>query len=235
MATGGALIPVRHSFLRRVDPRTKLVLCLAASLAIMLPLHALATFLMAYALFVVSAGLLRPVLEQLRRVALLLAALFVVDALFIGCDFAVLVTLRLVLLVTAFNLLFATTTADEMRLTFEGFGMSPRLAFTLATACCSVDLVQTEWLAVIEAQRARGIDRPQCAHAWRERLAGSVALIVPAVVFVAHRAWAISEAAATRGFDSPVRRPVRVLRLTWLDWVLLAASVSVMILVWRTK
>lgn len=223
-----------HSFLRRVDPRTKLLLSLAVSLAVMLPPSTLPTFLFGYVLFVLSAGLLRPALAQLRRLAFLLAVLFTADWLFIGFEFALLVTLRLVLLVTAFNLLLATTTAEEMRLAFERFGMPPRLAFTLATACCSVDLVQAEWLAVIEAQRARGIDGPQYARAWRQRLAGSVALIVPAVVLVAQRAWAISESAATRGFDSPLRRPARVLRLRWLDWVLLTGTASVLMLVWRT-
>ena len=233
MPPRSALTLVSPSFLRRVDPRTKLVLSLAASLAVMLPLRQLAGFLAAYLVLVVAAGLLRYVLAQVRRVALLLALLFAADWLFIGFGFALLVTLRLVLLVTAFSLLLATTTADELRRAFERLGISPRLAFALATACRSVDLLQGEWLAIIEAQRARGIGASDDhARPWRQRLAGSVALIVPAIVLVTQRAWALSEAAATRGFDSPVRRPARLLRLTWVDGLLLAAAAAVLMLAW---
>ena len=50
------------------------------------------------------------------RMAPLFGLLFAVDWLFIGPAFAVLITLRLALLATAFTLVVATTSADEIRL-----------------------------------------------------------------------------------------------------------------------
>jgi len=49
------------------------------------------------------------------------------------------------------------------------------------------------------------------------------------------RAWAMTEAAYARGFDSPHRRPYRELAMGWLDWVLLAgmAGVVAILLLWR--
>jgi energy-coupling factor transporter transmembrane protein EcfT len=62
-----------------------------------------------------------------------------------------------------------------------------------------------------------------------------VALAVPAVVLTTKRAWAMTEAAYARGFDSPRRRPYRSLAMGWLDWALLAgaAIVVLLLLLWR--
>ncbi|MGD2040317.1 MAG: energy-coupling factor transporter transmembrane component T, partial [Anaerolineae bacterium] len=87
------------------------------------------------------------------------------------------------------------------------------------------------------AQRARGAwVQPQSS--WRElveRLKDLVALAVPAIVMTTKRAWAMTEAAYARGFDSPHRRPFRRLSMGWLDWILLLAALVVMLalVLWR--
>jgi biotin transport system permease protein len=228
-----------HSFLRRVDPRTKLLLSLAASAAIMLPLYPLAIFALAHLALVLAAGLGRRALRQLVPVAPLLALLFVVDWIFVGLPLAVLISLRLVLLVTAFTLLFATTTADELRLALEGAHLPRRAAFALATACCALPLLESEWQAIREAQQARGIydTKPpgRSWRRWRERLTSTVALIVPAIVMVTQRAWSIHETAAVRGFDSPARRAYARARLSRLDWLLLGGVALVLLGVLSTR
>lgn len=218
----------QHSFLRHADPRTKLVLSLAASLAVMLSPPRLAVFLACYVVLVGAAGLLRQVSGHVWRLRLLLLVLFALDYLFIGLGFAIMITLRLVLLATAFTLLFATTTPEEVRVALERAGVPQRLAFTFAMAYRSLELVQTEWLGIIEAQRARGIAVEASGRGgwagWCEPLKGAVSLIVPAVVLMTQRAWSITEAAAVRGFESPRRRPCRNLRLARLDQLLLAGT-----------
>ena len=56
-----------------------------------------------------------------------------------------------------FTVVFATTTADELRLAGERLGLSPRVAFAFATAFRSLGLVEREWRGILEAQQARGI------------------------------------------------------------------------------
>lgn len=215
----------RHSFLRRADPRTKLALSVAASLAVMLSLPRLVVFLACYVALINAAGLMRPVIIHLRRLSLFLSLLFAFDWLFIGLGFAVLITLRLWLLVTAFTLLFATTTPEEVRQALERLGVPQRLAFAFATAYRSLDLVETEWLGILEAQRARGIVGQKSAdRGWRQRLTIAVSLIVPAIVLITQRAWSMTEAAAARGFESPLRVPCHGLRLGRLDHLLLAGT-----------
>jgi energy-coupling factor transport system permease protein len=217
----------RHSFLRSADPRTKLVLALCASAGVMLSLRPLALFCACYFGLILAARLARHAAANLARVAPLVVVLFAVDSLFIGFEFALLITLRVVLLVTAFTVVFATTTPDELRVALERWHVPQRFALAFATAYCSLGLLQSEWRAILEAQQARGIFVSAASPGWRglrARLASAVSLIVPAVVLVAQRAWSINEAAAVRGFESPARHPYRARCLGAPDYLLLSVA-----------
>jgi energy-coupling factor transport system permease protein len=228
---------VEHSPLRRADPRTKLALSLCASLAVMLPLQELVVFMSLYAVLLLWARLLPEAARQVWRLKWVLIVLFVVDWIFVSLDLATIVTLRLVLLAGAFSLFFGTTTPGELRLALEWMRVPYRYAFSVSLAFQSVGLLDDEWRAIREAQRARGAWVPP-QSSWREfleRLSDLVALAVPAIVMTTKRAWAMTEAAYARGFDSPHRRPFQSLSMGWLDWALLAATLVVMLalILWR--
>jgi energy-coupling factor transporter transmembrane protein EcfT len=227
------------SFLRAADPRTKIALAFAASAAVALPLHALALVAGCLAGLLAAGRLAQQAAAQLWRARVWFCVLFVLDWIFVDFDFAVLIALRLTVLAAAFTVVFATTTADELCLAGERLGLSRRLAFALATAFRSLGLVEREWREIVEAQQARGITVEVVAtpgwRGWRERLGTAAALVVPAIVLAVQRAWALSEAAAVRGFESPLRLPYRTLRLRPLDHALLAATAVVLggSLFWR--
>ena len=236
MSRRSPLALATHSFLRRTDARTKLALALGASSAVMLPLAPLALFVAGFAGLVVVGGLVKPAAAQVRRVAPLLGLLFAVDWLLVDLPFAVLITLRVVLLVTAFTVLVSTTTADELRVGLERLGLPARLAFALASAYRSLAQLEREWQTIIEAQRARGLlAAAGDGRNWRARLSDAVALVVPAIVLATQRAWALSESATERGLESPSRRPRDVRPLTRLDRVLLAGTAGLLLalLAWR--
>ncbi|HSP97879.1 MAG TPA: energy-coupling factor transporter transmembrane component T [Candidatus Dormibacteraeota bacterium] len=235
MSSRSAFALNARSPLRRVDARVKLALGLAASAAVMLPLAPLLVAVAAFALLIAVAGLRDAALAPLRRLAPLLALLFALDWALIGGGLAMLVTARLVLLVTAFTVLVATTTPDELRVALERLGLPARLAFVLASAYRSLAHLEREWRAILEAQQARGIT-PLARGAdapWRQRLGDAVALIVPAIVLATQRAWALTEAASMRGLESPARaRPERA-PLAALDRLLLsAAALLLLALAW---
>jgi energy-coupling factor transport system permease protein len=203
----------------------------------MLPLPRLVVFMGVYALLLLWARLLPEAARQVWRLKWVLLVLFVVDWIFVSLDLAVVVTLRLVLLAGAFSLFFGTTTPGELRLALEWMRVPYRYAFSLSLAFQSVGLLDDEWRAIREAQRARGAWVPP-QSSWRElveRLRDLVALAVPAIVMTTKRAWAMTEAAYARGFDSPRRRPFRRLSMGWLDWILLLAALVVMLalVLWR--
>jgi energy-coupling factor transporter transmembrane protein EcfT len=228
---------VEGSPLRVADPRTKLALSLCASLAVMLPLERLAAFMVLYAVLLLWARLLPEAARQVWRLKWVLIPLFLVDWMVVGLDLAAVVTLRLILLAGAFALFVSTTTPGELRLALEWMRVPYRYAFSLTLAFQSVGLLDDEWRAIREAQRARGTWGPRWSG-WRNVVAqvrDLVALTVPVIVSTTKRAWAMTEAAYARGFDSPHRRPYRRLVMVRLDWSLIVGSVAVslLLLLWR--
>jgi energy-coupling factor transporter transmembrane protein EcfT len=214
---------VESSPLRRADPRAKLVLCLGASLAVMLPIERLGLFMGLYVVFLFWARLLPVAARQVWRLKWLLLALFVVDWVVVSLDLAVVVTLRVLLLAGIFTLVVSTTTPGEFRLALERLRVPYRYAFSISLAFQSINLLAEEWRAIYEAQRSRGALPGSSRRLARlPRLRDWVALTVPAIVLTTRRAWAITEAACARGFDSPHRRPYRQLAMGWLDWGLVA-------------
>lgn len=230
----GSLAP--DSPLRQVDPRAKLAISLGASLAVMLPLGKVAVFLAFYVVFLAWARLLPIALRLLWRLKWVLVVLFAVDWWLVSLELAALVTLRIVLLSGAFAILFVTTTPEEFRLVLEWLRLPYRYAFSLGLAVQSIGLLDDEWRTIVEAQQARGAWQP--LNGWRNLARNTrdlVALAVPSVVMTARRAWAMTEAAYARGFDSPDRRPYRQLHMGRLDWGLLAgiAGVTGLLIAWR--
>ena len=165
-----------------------------------------------------------------------LLVLLVVDWWLVSMELGLIIVLRLTLLAGAFALFFSTTTPGELRLALEWLRVPYRYAFSLSLAFQSVGLLDDEWRAIREAQWARGAWAPPAG--WRQVrswVRDLVSLSVAAIVMTTRRAWAITEAAYARGFDSPQRRPYRRLRMGRLDWLLLAGTgaVAAALLLWR--
>jgi energy-coupling factor transporter transmembrane protein EcfT len=220
---------VETSPLRRADPRTKLVLSLCGSLAVMLPLEQLAVFMAIWAGFLLWARLLPAAARQVWRIRWLLIVLGAVEWLMIGPSLAAVITLRLILLSGVLTLFVGTTTPEELRLALESLRVPYRYAFSLSLAFQSVGLLEEEWQAIREAQRARGAlpTGPLKLRTALAQVRDLVAITVPAIVLTTRRAWAMTEAAYARGFDAPHRRPYRKLAMTGLDWLLLAGAIIV--------
>jgi energy-coupling factor transport system permease protein len=227
---------VEASPLRAADPRTKLAISLCASLAVMLPLERLLAFLVLYLLLLGWGRLLRQAGEQVWRIKWVLLVLFVLDWWLVGVNLAVVITLRLVLLAGVFALFFATTTAGELGLALESLRLPYRYAFSISLAFQSLGLLDDEWRSIHEAQSARGaLPRNMGLPKFLRQIGDLVALTVPAIVLTTKRAWAMTEAAYARGFDSPHRRPFRQLKWGRLDWMLLTGAVIAagLLLFWR--
>lgn len=212
--------------MRPADPRTKLVLCLSASLAVMLPLPRLSLFLIGYVLLVAWARLLPEVLQHLWRARWVLLVLGVVDVWLVGWELALTISLRVALLTGVFALFFSTTTPRELGLALEALRLPYRYAFSLSLALSSLGLMEEEWQAIREAQAARGIAPGGSLRQLWQQAGDLVAFTVPAIMLTTRRAWNATEAAYARGFDSPRRRPYQTLHLKWLDYGLLGLCVA---------
>ena len=229
------LVLIEASPLRRVDPRTKLFISLAVSFVVMMPLERLAIFLGIYVLFLFWARLLMPAAEQIWRLKWLLLLLFVFDWWLISFEHAVTICARLILLAGVFALFFSTTTTRELGLALEKLRVPYRYAFSLSLAFQSLGLLDDEWRAIREAQSSRGA-MPELSSFRRllAQVSDLISLTVPAIVLTTKRAWAITEAAYARGFDSPYRTSYHTLTFSWVDYVLMAGTLLLIVLLyWR--
>ena len=223
---------VEESPLRRADPRTKLFVSVAVSLVVMMPLERLAIFIGIYVIFLLWARLLPSAARQIWRLKWLLILLFAFDWWLISLPHAATICARLILLTGVFALFFSTTTTRELGLALEKLRVPYRYAFSLGLAFQSLGLLDDEWRAIREAQSSRGA-MPELSS-FRKLLAqvGSlVSLTVPAIVLTTKRAWAITEAAYARGFDSPQRTSYYTLTFSRFDGLLMLGTVIVIILV----
>jgi energy-coupling factor transporter transmembrane protein EcfT len=229
------LVLIEASPLRNVDPRTKLFISLAVSLVVMMPLERLAIFLGIYVVFLLWARLLLPAAEQLWRLKWVLLVLFAFDWWLINLDHAVLICTRLVLITGIFALFFSTTTTRELGLALEKLRVPYRYAFSLSLAFQSLGLLDDEWRAIREAQSARGaVPETSSFRRFVARISDLVSLTVPAIVLTTKRAWAVTEAAYARGFDSPYRTSYHTLAFSRLDAILMAGTVALIVsLYWR--
>jgi energy-coupling factor transport system permease protein len=205
------------------------LLCLCASLAVMLPLEQLAVVMVIYLGLLAWAKLLPAAIQQVWRLKWVLIILFVVDWLMVDLYLATVIPLRLILLTGVFALFFSTTTIGELRLTLEWMRIPYRYAFSISLAFQSIGLLDDEWRNIRDAQRARGAYSLKWSG-WRNLAAqvqDLISLTVPAIVLATKRAWATTEAAYARGFDTPHRRPYRQLVMKSTDWLFLLAIVMV--------
>ncbi len=226
---------VEDSPLRNADPRTKLFICLAISLVVMMPMERLLIFLGIYVLFLLWARLLVVTLQHIWRLKWVLIILFIFDWWLINFDHALFICTRLVLLTGIFALFFSTTNTRELGLALERLRVPYRYAFSLSLAFQSLGLLDDEWRTIHEAQSSRGA-LLKTSSFWRfiSNIGDLVSLTVPAIVMTTKRAWAITESSYARGFDSPHRVSYYTLAFSRLDVVLMiGTTLLVGLLFWR--
>ncbi len=205
----------------RFDPRAKLVVYLLGCGLILATLPLLELIPLA------GAALLGIVLGRHGtawwRVMRLLWPTFLLFAIVVGLaggpEAAAGAVLRLLALVTASVLLFATTPPEELGDALLASGLSPRLAFllegTLRFTPAMADLARE----VREAQESRGI-RLDGFYLLRN----SPALVTPLLASVMRFADDLAEALEIRGFGGPHRTPLMEYRFRTRDWGLVAIA-----------
>jgi energy-coupling factor transporter transmembrane protein EcfT len=225
---------VEESPLRKADPRTKLFISVAVSLVVMMSPERLAVFLGIYVLFLLWARLLVPAAHQLWRLKWVLLLLFAFDWWLISLEHAVLICARLVLITGVFALFFSTTTTRELGLALEKLRVPYRYAFSLSLAFQSLGLLDDEWRSIREAQSSRGaVLETSSFRRFAARISDLVSLTVPAIVLTTKRAWAITEAAYARGFDSPHRTSYHTLTFSRLDAILMTGTAVLIVILYQ--
>ncbi len=147
-----------------------------------------------------------------------------------GLGLAIEVLLRLLVISGAISLFYLTTSAAELTTDLERRGVSPRLAFVANASVQSVPAMLERAAAIIEAQRARGLDTEGGPLA---RARGIVPIVGPVILGAIGEVEQRTLALEARGFSRPGPRtllwhPADRLIERAARWLIVAALVALL-------
>ena len=206
----------------RLDPRSKLVLALAAALILMALdrwpfLLAASGGLWAAALLL---GLTRAGLRFLRGLGPAAASFFAIAWLAFDLPSALTAGCRLLALATVFFLFFQTTSPKDLSNGLVRMGLPYAFSFVLTVSMEFIPVLARRTANIRDAQRARGIP---VGLGWRG-LRYLPALLGPLLIQSFKLADEMAEALEARGFGAADRRHRQELRLRAQDWGIISLS-----------
>jgi energy-coupling factor transport system permease protein len=244
------------TFLHRLDPRVKIILLIAFTLVVFtvqdIPL-ALALLGMAATLWWASrlplstwSGYLRFMLGMLAFIVALQAFLYPGTTILVGplvprgaplvggwgivtvegVIFALLLSLRLLTMVSLLPLVTMTTPVHQLFLGLVRLGLPYTLAYTATTTLNLVPILRGEARNVVDAQKLRGLRAFETGNLWG-KLRAYPPLVVPLVVGAMRKAQLMSVAMDARGFGAyPRRTCAYAIEMRRVDWLALALGLA---------
>ena len=225
-----------------LDPRTKFLLVVA----VLVPALLFASVWVMIVLLVSQIPLLligrvaRRWALSLRAGIFLSALIFVVNF-FTGSIFsAIALTLRFLVLLTAFSLFFMTTSPDDLGLALDKIrairwlsrkwlGYPNALSFTFTTAVRLVPTLAVDAQTVVDAQRSRGLELDK-GNLFK-RIRNYIPILIPLLLIAIRRSLELAEALESRGFPGKEgRTSLFQLRLKAEDYGIMAVSLGAIVL-----
>jgi energy-coupling factor transport system permease protein len=175
------------------------------------------------------------------RAGIFLSALIFVVNYFTGSIFsAVALTLRFLVLLTAFSLFFMTTSPDDLGLALDRIGairwLSRKwlgypnaLSFTFTTAVRLVPTLAVDAQTVVDAQRSRGLELDK-GNLFR-RIRNYIPILIPLLLIAIRRSLELAEALESRGFPGKEgRTSLFQLKLKASDYTVIGVSAAAILL-----
>lgn len=171
------------------------------------------------------------------RAGVFLSGLIFVVNFFTGTVFsAIALTLRFLVLLTAFSLFFMTTSPDDLGLALDKIrairwlsrkwlGYPNALSFTFTTAVRLVPTLAVDAQTVVDAQRSRGLELDKGNILKRVR--NYVPILIPLLLIAIRRSLELAEALESRGFPGKEGRvSLFQLKMKKADYLVVAVSVG---------
>jgi len=195
----------------KLDPRTRLALAAMGIAAILMtgrtvPLAAALVLLCAALLLFKMAG---PWVRSLKMLLPLVGLVFVISIISFDVDTSLILSLRLLNLLTLSFLFFQGMDPEELGRSLRQMGVPYEFCFILTTSLRYVPFMGTRIRCIVDAQRSRGIDlRPRLRNALH-----FAALLMPLLVQSFVLAEQLAMAMESRGFvrtGRTLRREYRI-------------------------
>jgi energy-coupling factor transport system permease protein len=133
-------------------------------------------------------------------------------------------SLRFVILMTAFSLFFLTTSPDDLGLALEQSHIPYEFSFAFTTAVRFVPVLATEAQTIMDAQKARGLELEK--GGFIRRIRNYIPILVPLIVGAIRRSLELAEAMESRAFGAKDQRTnLHILTISKADLFALVFSV----------
>ena len=218
------------TLLHRMDPRPKFLIALTIFMLSLI----FANFIVLLVLFISQLPLVY-VSKSMRRWfgsmkgGVVLAAMIFIMNFLTGSTlvFSATMTLRFIVLVSAFSMFFMTTSPDDLGLALEKARLPYTLSFTFTTAVRLVPTIALEAQTIVDAQRSRGLELDRGGLIQRVRK--YVPILIPLIVSAIRRSTELAEALESRAFGAVKdRQPLAMLQMKPLDWAAVAIALAVL-------
>ncbi len=221
--------------IHRLDPRSKLVMSIMfATVSIMfLSIIPLLIILASLIPIIIAAKSFRRWLRSMRGLSVLIVFILIINTLISTTEnpfsHSLALALRLICIMTSFSVFFLTVHPDELSQAMIQMGIRFEFAFAMSMAMRYVPTLGYEAYAIMDAQRARGVELDK--GNLLKRIRNIVPIIVPLIIVSIRRALSIAESMESRGFGATDDRTyLEELVFRKQDWALTILSIGILLI-----
>lgn len=225
----------QDSIIHRLDPRAKMLMAIVmATISLLfMELFALCVILAILLPLLASAKSLRRWSHSMKSLSILLGFIIIFNTLLSTAanpfNYSVALALRLIALMTSFSLFFLTVHPDELSQALIQMRVRFEFAFAMSMAMRYVPTLAEEAYAIMDAQKARGVELDK--GNLLKRIRNIIPIIVPLIIVSIRRALSIAESMESRGFGASEKRTyMEKLAFRRRDWAIVATSLLSLIL-----
>ncbi len=227
----------QKSIIHELDPRSKLVLSIVLAVCSLLFLEIIPLLIfLSFVLmpFIIAAKSVKRWLKSMRGLSFLLLFIIIFNTLFSTAPHpfstSIALCIRLIALMTSLSVFFLTVHPDHLAQALIQMHVKFEFAFAMSMAMRYVPTLAQEAYAIMDAQKARGVELDKGSPI--RRIRNIIPIIVPLLVVSIRRALAVAESMESRGFGSSSNRTyMDPLRFSTRDWLVVAISVVTLIVI----
>ena len=225
----------QESLIHQLDPRSKLFLSITLATISLLYLNILPLLIIFLCLIPVLAAAksLRRWARSMKGLSFLLVFIIIFNTLLSTVEnplsFSIVLAIRLLALMSSFSLFFLTVHPDHLSQALIQMRVKFEFAFAMSMAMRYVPTLGQEAYAIMDAQRARGVEMDK--GSFLTRIRNIIPIIVPLIIVSIRRALSIAESMESRGFGASDNRTyMEKLVFRKRDWGVLIISALILIL-----
>ncbi|MHA1369428.1 MAG: energy-coupling factor transporter transmembrane component T family protein [Promethearchaeota archaeon] len=220
----------KDTFIHSLDPRTKLLIAIVYSILALIfsKIIPLLILLLSLIPLIVSGKVFKKWLTSLKGLVFIITFIMILNTWLNSLNFAISMSLRIILLLSAFSLFFMTVHPDDLSSSLLAMKIPFYFTFTLSLANRFIPTLAIEAQNIIDAQRSRGLELEKGNII--KRVKNMVPIIIPLIINSIKRALSVAEALESKAFGAKKERTNYFdVKLKNKDYIIMVATLTFMI------